>query len=542
MDGECPVLKALTQTEFSASMPTPYVVTDIVEFWAAHRPDNIALVEGARACTYAQLDGAVRDVAERLGQMGVRRGDRVMLVCENCCATVAIYLAIARVGAWPVVVNARLSDREIDEIRDHSGARRAIYTVGASARARAHGQRHGATATDWNALGETFIGPLNETAEPEPSEASLTQQVAALIYTTGTTGRPKGVMLSHANLLFVARAAGEVRRLGPEDRVYAVLPVSHILGLTGVLLSSLLFGAQVHLVARFDPAAALAALERDRISVMIGTPSMYTLLVEYAARKELSLLTPPALRLISSAGAPLDAATKSAAENAFGLTLHNGYGITETSPTLTLTPLDAPRADCAVGRLLPDIEAKLVGANARPAAPGEAGELFVRGPGVMKGYYKAPAETAEAVDREGWFRTGDLARIEDGNFFIVGRSKELIIRFGFNVYPAEIEGVLNAHPDVARSAVIGRRVEESEEVLAFIELRQDAKATVDELADYATRQLAPYKRPSGIFLVPSLPASPTGKILKHELAAMPVYLARAGHLRARHTGETAMTV
>jgi acyl-CoA synthetase (AMP-forming)/AMP-acid ligase II len=463
-----------------------------------------------------------------------------MLVCENGCAAVALYLAITSVGAWPAIVNARLSDREIDEILVHSDARRVLYTDSASARAKAHGRRHGATLVAWNMFGEVSIGPLNEGAEAEPVEGDAAQHVAALIYTSGTTGRPKGVMLTHRNLLFVAHEVGRVRHLGCEDRIYAVLPISHILGLTSVVLCSLLHGAQVHFAPRFDPAAVLAALDRDRISIMLGTPSMYALLVEYAARKNVSLRSRPALRIISSAGAPLDAATKAATETAFGLTLHNGYGITETSPTITLTRLEAPRTDCAVGQILPGIETKLAGADGRSVAPGEAGELFVRGPGVMKGYYKAAAETAEVLDRDGWFRTGDRARMEGDNLFIVGRSKELIIRFGFNVYPAEVEGVLNAHPAVARSAVIGRRTGESEDVLAFIELKQDANATVSELAEYAGRHLAPYKRPTGIFLMPSLPATPTGKILKSELATMEVYTARAGHFQARYTHESAV--
>jgi acyl-CoA synthetase (AMP-forming)/AMP-acid ligase II len=223
---------------------------------------------------------------------------------------------------------------------------------------------------------------------------------------------------------------------------------------------------------------------------------------------------------MSSAGAPLDAATKSTVEAAFGRTLHNGYGITECSPTITLTSLQAPRTDCSVGRLIRGVEARLVGPDGQSAAPNDIGELWVRGPGIMKGYYRAPEETAAAVTEDGWFKTGDLARIEDGNVFIVGRCKELIIRFGFNVYPAEIEGILNAHPDVARSAVIGKQSGGTEDVLAFVHLTEGARATTDELSDYAATKLAPYKRPSRIVVVPSMPVSPTGKILKSELAGL----------------------
>ncbi len=506
----------------------PSTVTEIAPYWTRQAPDRIALIEGERRCSYGDLDAATRRMADVLVAKGVRAGDRVMLVCENCCAAVVAYLAATRVEAWPVVVNARLSDREVDEIRQHSGARRVIYTPQVSLRAKAHAGRHGAETLDFATYGTLAIGPLDEACEPEPIEPDITRHVAALVYTTGTTGRPKGVMLSHGNLMFVARESSEIRKFSPEDRIFAVLPMSHILGLTGVLISALLSGAQIYLAPRFDPAAIFDAIAEDGITAMIGTPGMYALLAEYATRNRLAPVARPALRLISAAGAPLDLATKSAAEAVFGLTLHNGYGITETAPTLTLTRLDDPRADCSVGRLLPGIEARLAAADGQAAPAGEAGELFVRGPGVMKGYYKSPAETADAVDCEGWFRTGDLARIVDGNFFIVGRAKELIIRYGFNVYPAEVEAVLNAHPAVACSAVIGRPAEGGEEVVAFVQWAQGATASLADLVDHAARQLAPYKRPSAIFPVASLPASPTGKILKSELAAMARTFAQAG--------------
>jgi long-chain acyl-CoA synthetase len=505
----------------------PATVAEIASYWAHHAPDRLALVEGERCVSYSELDAAIRRMADVLAGEGVRPGDRLMLVCENCCAAVIAYFAATRIEAWPVIVNARLSDREVDDIRDHSGARRVLYTPDVSPRAKAHAARHGALSLDCTPYGRLAIGPLNDSCEPEPIRPDITRQPAALIYTSGTTGRPKGVMLSHGNLMFVARESSDIRKFSSADHVFAVLPMSHILCLTGVLISGLLSGAQIHLAPRFDPAAVLKSIANDDVTVLIGTPGMYALLCEYAARNGPVSVARPALRLISAAGAPLDLATKRAAEAVFGLTLHNGYGITETAPTLTLTRLDDPREDCSVGRPLPGVEAKLLGPDGHPAAAGEAGELFVRSPGVMKGYYKSPAETAEAIDHDGWFRTGDVARIVDGNLFIVGRAKEMIIRYGFNVYPAEVEGVLNAHPAVARSAVVGRPAEGGEEVVAFVQWAQGATASVADLADYAARQLAPYKRPSKIVAIASLPASPTGKILKSELAAMAETFARA---------------
>jgi long-chain acyl-CoA synthetase len=246
-------------------------------------------------------------------------------------------------------------------------------------------------------------------------------------------------------------------------------------------------------------------------------------LAEYAKTKGMGRLKFPALRIISSSGAPLQPAVKSAVESLFGMVLHNGYGVTECSPTIAQARVDEPRSDVSVGRVLPGVEIKLVGLDGEQVGDREVGELQVRGPNVAKGYYRAPEETAAAIDAEGWFNTRDLARLEDGNLFIVGRTKELIVRFGMNVYPAEVEAVLNAHPAVVRSAVIGRSVqgvEGGEEVIAFVQLSPGAPLSAAGLADYAAQNLAPYKRPSQILLVPEMPLTPTGKVMKDELAKM----------------------
>lgn len=491
-------------------------VADIVGFWAAQGPDRIAVVDGERSWSFLQLDCMIDQTSRWLTGQGVRQGDRVMLVCENSCAAVVVFLACNAVGAWCVPINARLTDREIEEVWRHAEARCAILTACNTPRARVWREKIGAVLHEPSDFGPVLLSSLSEACHPESRAATPGEEVAALIYTTGTTGKPKGVMLTQSNLLFVARMSAAARMLTQNDRIYAVMPISHILGLTGVMLGALVSGSQVHLVPRFAPNLLLAALARDAISVVIGTPSMYALTCEYAERNGIGEVEAFALRLISSAGAPLDLATKNRVESLFRRVLHNGYGITECSPTLTLTRLDAPRADCSVGHLLPGIEAKLIDSNGCEVA-GDTGELVVRGPGVMKGYYRAADETAAAVDRAGWFRTGDLARIESGNVFIVGRSKELIVRFGFNVFPAEVEGVLNGHPAVARSAVIGRTADGSEEVLAFVQLVAGKEISDDALSAFASERLAPYKRPSKIRILPTLPMSPTGKILKSEL-------------------------
>jgi acyl-CoA synthetase (AMP-forming)/AMP-acid ligase II len=290
-----------------------------------------------------------------------------------------------------------------------------------------------------------------------------------------------------------------------------------------VLLGTLLSGATLYLSWRFDPVAALTALERDKLTVMLGAPAMYALLLEYAKLKGIESLRFPALRIIASASAPLQPALKSAVERVVGMVLHNGYGVTECSPTIAQTRVESPCHDTSIGPVFPGVEVLLIGTDGAAVTDGEVGELRVRGPNVMKGYYRAPQETAAAINSEGWFNTRDLARFEGENLFIVGRTKELIVRFGLNVYPAEIEAVLNTHPAVTRSAVIGQSVEGAagdEEVIAFVQLLSGSSTTTTALAEHASLHLAPYKRPSRILVVPEMPTTPTGKIVKGELAKL----------------------
>jgi long-chain acyl-CoA synthetase len=500
----------------------PARISDVLTPWAERLPEHPALVESSGSWTYRQLAAVVRDTQRWLVESGVRPGDRVLIVCENCRAFVAVLLAAAAMDAWPVLVNAKLSAGEIDAVLEHSGARRVIYTTAVSPHAADHAKRHHAEIAEPAGLGCIGLGPLNQSATPEPVDTDPANRVAALIYTSGTTGIPKGVMLSHRNLLFISAVSAKIRSLTPDDRLYGILPMSHAVGLSVVLLGTLLSGATLYLSPRFDPAAARSVLEKDALTVVLGVPAMFSQFVQYAKLRKLSSLKFPALRIISSSGAPLDPAIKSATELLFGLVLHNGFGITECGPTIAQTRVESPRTDVSVGRPLPGVELKFVGRDGQPVSDGEIGELWVRGPNVMKGYYRAPEDTANAIDSEGWFNARDLARMHDENLFIVGRTKELIVRSGFNVYPVDVEAVLNAHPAVVQSAVIGRSVPGDELVLAFVQLIPGSQVTVGELAAYAAQHLALYKRPTEIFMVPTMPVTPTGKIIKAELAKLAV--------------------
>ena len=508
---------SMTDLDASTSSAGLTRISDVVTRWAERSPDLPALVESTGSWTYRQLASSILDTQTWLRKLGIRPGDRVMIVGENCRAFVTILLATAGMDAWPVLVNARLSPREIDEIQKHCGARRVLFTISISPNAAEHAKRCGVVIEERDGVGSVGIGPLNEQTEPEPLDVNITDRVAALIYTSGTTGVPKGVMLSHRNLLFMAEGSAKVRSVSPEDRLYGVLPMSHAVGLSVVLLGSLIAGASLYLTPRFDPMTARVMLERDRITLLLGTPAIFNQLLQYAKLRRLSSLTFPSLRIISSSGAPLDAATKSGIESLFGMVLHNGYGVTECSPTIALTRPGAPRTDTSIGAVFPGVEMKLIGSDGQAVPAGGVGELRVRGPNIMKGYYRAPEETAAAIDADGWFNTRDLARLEDGHLYIVGRTKDLIVHRGFNVYPAEVESVLNAHPEVVQSAVVGRLVEGDEEIVAFVQLLPETGLTPADLAEYAGQHLAPYKRPSQIVIVPALPTTASGKIAKAEL-------------------------
>ncbi len=499
----------------------PPRIDDIVTLQAARIPANASLREQERAWTYAELAACTSGVAQRLAAAGVRPGDRVLVVGENCAALVALLFGIARIDAWPVLVNARLSAREIDAIRDHCTPRRVVCMAHVSAEAAAHAARHAAADTLMvPTMGELAMGPIDLEARPEALAADPARRVGALIYTTGTTGDPKGVMLSHRNLLFIAKVSSTLRRLGPGDRVYGVLPISHVYGLASVCMGTLFAGACLQLEPRFSPQAFLHALAKFDLTVAQGVPAMYARLLEHIRSTGQSFAA-PRLRFVYAGGSPLDPALKADIERLTGLTLHNGYGLTETAPTVTQTRLDSPRGDCSVGTAIPGVEVRVVDAQGRAVPAGEAGVLRVRGPNVMLGYYRNPELTARTIDAEGWLDTGDVARVEsDGSLFIVGRTKELIIRSGFNVYPAEVEAVLNAHPAVTHSAVVGRAIADNEEVVAFVELAPGAAASLLELSQFAADRLAPYKRPAEIVILQALPASATGKVLKQQLRKM----------------------
>lgn len=501
-------------SELIAELPER-LSTRVLEL-AQRQPQQDAIVDGEVRWSYAELANQVRSAVDWLRALGVRPGDRLMAVSENCRSLVVLLLAASEMDAWLAIVNSRLSPVEVDQIRSNCEPRRIFYTAEASSEARAHGERHAAEFFQHSSLGGLMIGSLADTA-PEPVHTNGAEQVAAMIYTSGTTGTPKGVMLTHRGILYIASISGGMRHLTEGQRVYGVLPMSHVFGLASVCMGSLYNGACLYPVPRFEASALLDALVDERITVLQGVPAMYARMLEHLKRSGRALAA-PALVYTSAGGSPLDADLKRRVESCFGLTLHNGYGLTEASPTISQTRIDDCYGSTTVGRVLPLLEYRLEPLGSLDDEAPEAGELWVRGPNVMRGYFRQAEATRLCLDEDGWLNTGDIARVDDsGELYIVGRSKELIIRSGFNIYPPDVEAVINEHPQVTLSAVVGRQVSGNEEVIAFVQCEPGSTLTEDELRGFIGERLAPYKRPSEIFLVDALPATATGKILKGQL-------------------------
>jgi acyl-CoA synthetase (AMP-forming)/AMP-acid ligase II len=466
--------------------------------------------------SYRRLIDTVELVAIEMSRLGIRPGDRVMIVCENSIAAIVLLYALSRIDAWAVVTNARLSQHELDLIENDCQPRRVFYTHAISPEADAHACRRRADIESFIGIGEMKIGRLDADSVAERVHRDSSRQVAVVIYKTGTTGRPKGVMLSHRSLAFVACRGKRTDTIRSDDVSLCVMPISHSYGLT--LLQGMLFaGAHLRIMPRFSLAQAIDAIADGAITIFAAVPALLSRIVAHVDQAGLQL-TPNKLRYVYTGTAPLDLSLRQNVERVFGVVLHNGYGLTETSPTISRTQYAMGSDEVNIGPPIPGVEIKIVGVDGHEVEEGLPGELLVRGPNVMLGYYGQPELTAGAIDEHGYLKTGDIvSRNTSGELIVQGRSKELIIRSGFNVYPPEIEAVLNTHPTVLNSAVVGRSVEGNEEIIAFVQPVPGGSVETNDLFMFLEGKLARYKKPQQIIVMQQLPVAPNGKIRKHDL-------------------------
>ncbi|MFI7872318.1 long-chain fatty acid--CoA ligase [Streptomyces salinarius] len=480
---------------------------------AQRQPGHPALRLGEQVITYAELDDRTARAAALLRAEGVCVGDRVALMLPNVPEFVVLYYGALRAGAVVVPMNPLLKTREAEFHLTDSGAVRLFewhQAPGEGAKgAAAAGVRH--TAVEPTA----FAAALAEHEPLADVAAAGGEDMAVLLYTSGTTGRPKGAVLTHVGLRHNTEVNSiEVQRMTPEDVVVGCLPLFHIFGQICTMSAAVRSGASLVLIPRFEPGAVLDAITRERATVFEGVPTMYAALLQHPFEGDVSTL-----RMCISGGASLPVEILHGFERRFGCPVLEGFGMSETSPVVTFNHPDRPRKAGSIGTPIRDVEVRLVDEEGQDVAPGEIGELAVRGPNVMTGYWNRPLETQAAIP-DGWLRTGDLARAdEDGYLYIVDRKKDLIIRGGYNVYPREIEEVLHEHPAVALAAVVGvPHAELGEEVTAVVVLRPAEQATPEELREYVKNQVAAYKYPRRVWLVDKLPLGPSGKILKREIA------------------------
>lgn len=491
-------------------------IHEIPQLRAQQAPDAVCLyLDDGTTVSYGQLWQAVQDAALWLREQGVSEGQRVMLVSENCAQHIALFFACSLIGAWPVGVNARLSLNELRTIAGHAQPYLVVFTSNCSPTGEQHAESFKAHEHTPELFGQVLRYVLYQPqATAELSAAA--RRVATLVYTSGTTGAPKGVMVSHHGLLHFAGVSARSRRLSAQDIAYAALPLSHIFGIATMLLATLHAGASLALRARFDPHDLAVALHSPGVTVLQGVPTMFVRALEAwnGVRPQA-----PALRYVYASGAALDPALKLKAETLFGLPMHHGYGITEYAGSMFTTPIDAPRKDTSVGYAVEGVEIQIVRDGKPVRQAGEDGDILIRGPGVMLGYYRNPELTAEALLPGGWLVTGDIGHVDtEGALFLTGRSKDLIIRSGFNVYPLEVEAAINAFPGIRLSAVVGRAAPDgNEEVIAFYEAERPEQIDVDRLREFVNQRLAPYKRPREYIHVDVIPTTASGKLRKDPL-------------------------
>lgn len=474
---------------------------------------NVAVRLDDEVLTYEDLDDSATRVAGFLQSKGIKPGARVALMLPNVMAFPPLYYGILRAGAVVVPMNAQLKKREVQHYLSDSEAS-IVFAWSASIDEATAGAEDSQTEvveiTD-ESLSLIKSWPKGEAKTVTPTDT------AVILYTSGTTGAPKGAQLTQSNMLLNAQimAEGEdLLNLSPNDVIMGCLPLFHSFGQTCALNTTILSGASIVLLPRFDAQAALKIIEEQSVTVFAGVPTMYVALVNSVTDAN----DTSSLRLGVSGGASLPVEVLNGAVTKLGTTILEGYGLSETSPVASFNRKNFSKPG-SIGQPIEGVEMKILAADGTDAPDGEVGEIAVRGHNVMTGYWKRPEATKEATNSDGWFLTGDMAtRDTEGFFFIIDRKKDVINRGGYNVYPREIEEVFYEHPAVLEAAVVGiPHPSLGEDVGAAIALREGAEMTAEELREYIKERVASYKYPRTVWLVDALPKGPTGKLLKRDI-------------------------
>ena len=508
-------------------MPTFNLSSMLRESTQAH-PDKVVLIIDEHQLAYGMVDHAADRVAQALRDNGITPGTPVGIMLPNVPQFPIVYFGILRAGCIAVPMNVLLKGPEVKYYLEDSGARAFFFwgDFGEEAMkgvaglpqvslrvsvAAAPGTPPPSGAEDFMTV-VASVTPTGEMAGTKPDDTAI------ILYTSGTTGKPKGAELTHFNLLMNCIVGARIAQLRPDDVTLGTLPFFHSFGASNVMNTAIYMGGTISLLPRFDPVKALQIIQRDGITVFAGVPTMYIAFLKAHSEGDWDIST---IRMAISGGAALPEQVLREFEEKFGAPILEGYGLSESSPSATFNRPDRPRKVGSIGLPIWGVELKVIDNEGNALGANENGEICIRGHNVMKGYHNRPEETAETIDAGGWLHTGDIGyRDDEGYYFIVDRKKELVIRGGFNVYPREIEEVLYSHPAVAEAAVFGvPDPTMGEEVCAAVALRAGATATDGELIAYCKERVAAYKYPRRLWVLDTLPKGPTGKILKLELKA-----------------------
>jgi len=475
--------------------------------------ERIALKLDDTELSYDFLDGATKHVVGLLESKGFQRGDRVGIMLPNVPYFAAIYYGVLRASGIVVPMNPLLKGREVQFYLEDPGAK-ILFAWHDFAEAAEKGAEEAGAECILVKPGE--FEELVGSAEPKDVMADVSgDETAVLLYTSGTTGKPKGAELTHTNLKKNTEIAAGLFNLGEDTVTLGALPLFHSFGQTCGLNATMFGGGTLSLIPRFDPAKALEIIERDKVTVFEGVPTMYTAMLNLENRADYDV---SCLKVCASGGSAMPGEILRGFEEAFGCKVLEGYGLSETSPVASFNHPDRERKIGSIGTPIEGVEMKVVDDDGNEVDQGEVGEIVIKGHNVMKAYWDREDATKESI-KDGWFYTGDMAKVdEEGYFFIVDRKKELIIRGGYNVYPREIEEVLYEHPAVVEAAVLGVEDENmGEEIGAAVVIKEGEDLSEDDIKGYVKEEVANYKYPRKVWFVDELPKGPTGKILKREI-------------------------